>query len=129
MSAPGEVAKIAVTGSALVGEAIFLRGMSSPNATIQFTGGDDNVGNGACANCHGQDARGGVGPMVAWNMLTRHMSMDNMPKFVYSTPDQVSAVLVTGIRPDGSKLQDSMPRYVFPAEQSSALIDYLKLLK
>ena len=120
---------ITVTGTALVGQKIFLEGMT-PSGPVKFTGGSDDVGNGACANCHGKNAGGGDGPMVSWSMLTmKDPAMGNMPKFSYTSPDQVVVAMVTGTRPDGTKLKTNMPRYQLSSAEAAAVVDYLKALK
>lgn len=115
-----------VTGVALAGQKIFDEGLT-PSGPVKFTGGSDDVGNGACANCHGVNAGGGDGPMITWSMLTaKGSTMPNMPKYSYQTPDQVMAAFTTGVRPDGSKLKNDMPRYSCSAEEAAAVIEYLK---
>ena len=86
------------------------------------------VGNGACANCHGDHAQGGSGPMISWTMLTTSQSMGNMPKYVYKTPYEVFATTISGVRPDGSRLNDAMPHYAMTRADFDELVAYLKTL-
>ena len=118
-----------VTGEALVGQKIFLSGVGAGGAAVRFPLGSDDVGTSACANCHGKNGRGGDGPMITWSMLGSKAKMEGMPKYVYSTPDQVIAAFTRGVRPDGTKLTDSMPRFTFSADESAGIIAYLKALQ
>lgn len=117
-----------VTGAALVGQKIFLTGMTSRGA-IKFTGGSDDVGSGACANCHGKNGGGGDGPMISYAMLTSSAKMSGMPKYVYQNPAQVVDSVTTGVRPDKTHLGVAMPRYQLTTADAAALIAYLKALK
>jgi mono/diheme cytochrome c family protein len=120
---------LTVTGTALVGQKIFLEG-TTPSGPVKFTGGSDDVGNGACANCHGTNAGGGDGPMISWSMLTEKGStMGGMPKFSYASPDQVVTAITAGVRPDGTKLKTDMPRYRLSAADTAAVVSYLKALR
>jgi hypothetical protein len=56
------------------------------------------------------------------------MTMKNMPKFVYSSAAQVVTAVTKGVRPDGSKLNATMPRYSLTPAESSALIAFLKAI-
>jgi mono/diheme cytochrome c family protein len=118
-----------VTGAALVGQRVFLDG-TTPSGPVRFTGGSEDAGTGACANCHGKNAGGGDGPMISWSMLTmKGSTMKNMPMLSYSSPDQVVAALTTGTRPDGTKLKPAMPRYHLSSADAAAVVDYLKALR
>ena len=119
---------LVVSGTALTGQKIFLDGMT-PTGKVKFTLGSDDVGNGACANCHGKDAGGGDGPMITWSMLTSNAKMAKMPKYVYTTPEQVVTSFTTGVRPDGTALKTAMPRYQLTPEESAAIVAYLEALK
>ena len=118
-----------VTGAALVGQRIFLDGMT-PSGQAGFSGGGNHVGNGACANCHGKNAEGADAPMISWSMLTMKGSMmGNMPKYSYASPEQVVTAITTGTRPDGTTLKADMPRYRLTASDAEAVIAYLKALR
>ncbi|MDR3686204.1 MAG: c-type cytochrome [Coriobacteriia bacterium] len=120
---------VAVTGTALVGQKIFLEG-TTPNGPIKFTGGSTDVGNGACANCHGKNAGGGDGPMISWSMLSmKGSTMRNMPKLSYASPEQVVTAITAGTRPDGTKLKANMPRYQLSSADAAAVVDYLRALR
>jgi mono/diheme cytochrome c family protein len=116
-----------LTGDALVGQKIFVQGQTA-SGPVRFTSGV-NAGNGACANCHGVGGNGGSGPAIGWNHLTRKMNMPNMPKFVYATAAQVITVITTGVRPDGTKLKATMPRYELTAADGSAIVAFLQAPK
>ena len=118
----------AVSGTALIGRKIFLAGVT-PNGMVKFRLGSEDVGNGACANCHGKDAGGGDGPMISWSMLTSTAKMKKMPKYAYTTPEQVATAVTTGVRPDGTKLKHAMPRYQLTPPESAAVVAYLKALE
>jgi hypothetical protein len=109
-----------------VGAALFQEGRTLEGGKVTFTGGGPMVGSGACANCHGKDAEGKVGPMISWAMLTSAEKMDMMPKYVYKTPDQVFTAVTTGKRPDGTQLRPMMPRYELTAEEFEYLVAFLK---
>ena len=118
-----------MTGAALIGQRIFLEGMT-PSGKVSFSGGSHDVGNGACANCHGRDAGGADGPMISWSMLTmKGSTMGNMPKYSYSSPKQVVLAITTGTRPDGTTLKPGMPRYRLASSDAEAVIAYLKALR
>ena len=118
-----------VTGAALVGQRIFLEGMT-PSGKVSFTGGSDDVDNGACSNCHGKNAGGADGPMISWSMLTmKGSTMGNMPKYSYSSPEQVVTAITSGTRPDGTALKTDMPRYRLAASDGEAVVAYLKSLR
>lgn len=117
-----------VSRTALVGQKIFLDGIT-PTGAVKFTLGSDDVGNGACANCHGKDAGGGDGPMISWSMLTSNAKMENMPKYAYTAPAQVVSAFTTGVRPDGTPLKNAMPRYQLTPQEAAAVVDYLQALR
>lgn len=115
-----------LSATATIGEKIFVLGRTS-DGKVKFTGGSDDVGNGACANCHGDQAQGGDGPMIAWSMLSAKSSaMKNMPKFTYSSADQVYSAVTMGVRPDGTRLKQDMPRYDLSRADFDQLMDFLK---
>lgn len=115
-----------LTADAGVGETIWATGRT-PAGKVVFTGGSDDVGNGACANCHGDKAQGGDGPMIGWSMLSaKGGAMKNMPRFSYSSPDQVYVAVTTGVRPDGTQLSANMPRYQLPRADFDQLMVFLK---
>ena len=115
-----------LSANASAGEKIWAAAQGA-TGTITFVGGSDDVGNGACANCHGDKAQGGDGPMIGWSMLTaKNSTMAGMPKFSYSSPDQVYASVTTGVRPNGTKLKPAMPRYSLSRTDFDQLIAFLK---
>ena len=65
--------------------------------------------------------------MLRWSMLTAKSSkMANMPKYSYSSPDQVYVAVTTGVRPDGTQLKPAMPRYTLSKADFDQLIAFLK---
>ena len=121
-------ATLTVSANASPGERLFRLGLTSTDNPVKFLGGGKDVGNGACANCHGDHAQGGSGPMISWTMLTTSQSMGNMPKYVYKTPSEVFATTISGVRPDGSRLNDAMPHYAMTRADFDELVAYLKTL-
>jgi hypothetical protein len=93
-----------------VGQKIYNLGWT-PKGPVKFTGGGSAVGNCACANRHGNPARGGTAPMISLSMLMYGGKMGNMPKAKYASTDAIFTTLTTGVRPDGSPFNANMPRY------------------
>ena len=108
------------------GSLIFGGGIDASNNALKYGGDSKKVGNGACVNCHGDHAQGGSGPAISWKRLTKKTLWFNSPKYVYTTPAQVSAAILGGVRPDGSKLSPAMPRYATTDVDLQALFTYLK---
>ena len=121
-------APLTVSENASPGEKLFRGGLTSTDNPVKFLGGGKDVGNGACANCHGDHAQGGSGPALSWTRLTTSATGDNMPKYVYKTPYEVFATTTSGVRPDGSKLNDAMPHYAMTRADFDELVAYLKKL-
>ena len=115
-----------MSANAGVGEKIFALGVT-PSGPVAFKGGSPDVGNGACANCHGDAAQGGDGPMIGWPMLTAKSSaMAGMPQYSYTSADQVYVAVTTGVRPDGTQLKTNMPRYDLKRADFDQLVGFLK---
>lgn len=115
------------TGAEL-GRSVFVDGMAS-DGELKFTGDTQSVGNGACQNCHGANGAGAIGPAISWRVLTTRTNTAHGPRFVYANPDQVIAVITTGIRPDGTRLSFDMPRYALPGGDALGLIEFLRTLR
>lgn len=123
---PSASSTATLSANASAGERIWAAAQGA-TGTVTFAGGSDDVGNGACANCHGDKAQGGDGPMIGWSMLSAKTStMPGMPKYSYSSPDQVYASVTTGVRPDGTTLKPAMPRYNLSRADFDQLIAFLK---
>ena len=135
------------------GERIYYSGTSA-NDQISYSGGQ--VGGGmmgggmmgsrlACADCHGQNAQGGVhfmhmttmdAPDIRWSSLTgahEEAPSDTAPEDHGSAMDhdpftlETFALAVrTGVDPGGQPLDSAMPRWRMSDQDISDLIDFLQ---
>ncbi len=80
----------------------------------------------SCAGCHGRDAGGGVeagaGPPIDWATLAA--PTDRRPAYDDAS---FAAVLAAGVRPDGTALAGTMPRFAFDRpDDPAAIAAYLR---
>jgi len=81
-----------------------------------------------CANCHGEDGMGRregatVIPPISWKFLSA--STDSRPAY---TIDSFQNAVLHGVRVNGQKLGELMPRYETPSQNLVSLIEYLRTL-
>ena len=128
------------------GERIYFSGTSA-NGRISYSGGDSGrgmMGGGqlACADCHGDDGRGGPhvmhmtemdAPDIRWSQLTEaeHGGHDDGEAEVEHPPyDEKSfnEAVTRGLDPGGGTLDPAMPRWRMSAGDLEDLIAFLKIL-
>ncbi|HEY3373618.1 MAG TPA: cytochrome c [Candidatus Aquicultor sp.] len=103
------------TGSVSNGRDIFVNGKSSHDK-ITFTGGKARS-SGACANCHGANGKGGIGPNITYGAL----------KESGFTDARIKRAITSGLDEKGDPLQ-GMPHYKMSNQDLNDLIAYLKTL-
>lgn len=118
---------IPTTGSPDTGRAIFQNGMTD-RGQLQFSGGTPAARNGACANCHGANAQGLIGPTIAYGAITGKGGSSTPPRFTFTNPGQIYVAVTRGIAPDGSQLHNGMPRFDLTVSEFADLLAYLKTL-
>jgi cytochrome c2 len=77
-----------------------------------------------CTSCHGADLSGSSIGVWAPNLTP-----DEATGLGSWTPEQIRAALRQGVRPDGSSLCSSMPRFGVEKTPSSALLDLIAYLR
>lgn len=108
---------------AQLGQQIFATGNGADGAPIAVSSG----AGGPCARCHGNDARGKVGPDIRWSVLTGATSSPHPPRFpIASEPEFTKAVTTGDVA--GNQLRQMMPHYQLTPAQATALAAYLKTL-
>jgi len=122
---PAPTTSTVTSGAAEAGAAIFTQG-KTPTGQVQFTGGGQLVGNGACANCHGADAQGAFGPMISYAVLYGQPATGQAPRFTFTSDSQILAAINQGVAPGGQQLRPAMPRYALTPEQFADVLAYLK---
>lgn len=120
------------------GKRIFFSGVGTSGAPLvaivdigaaQISGQDA-----ACANCHGEDARGRdaggvVAPDVTWTQLARphsHADGRSHPPF---DPLSFAFAVGNGIDPGGSPLEPAMPRYELTSRDVHCILAYLSRIE
>lgn len=131
------------------GERIYFTG-ASVNGPIRYSGGDfgDVIGRGmmgrgmmrgvtlACADCHGNDARGGRhimhmqvmdAPDIRWRTLTAsEAGDDHAMEHASYTPDTFAQAVRDGVDPAGRPLDAAMPRWQMADQDTADLIEFLQ---
>lgn len=86
----------------------------------------------ACANCHGEDARGGgesfvKAPDIRWYTLSKPYGASFAGGAVRPSygPARLARALRSGKRSDESALDPAMPRFDLADDEIAALVDYL----
>ena len=114
------------------GQRIYSTAESASGQLILYSGGPGTMMQGriACANCHGQDGKGGRidfmmrsfdVPDITWTNLTQ----DNPP----FTEETLERAIIQGIDPEGDPLEYAMPRWQMSAQDLNDLVGFLKTLK
>lgn len=139
--AAGGLGGHAIAEPPLSGEALFRQGIGRDGRDISARIGEEGGvrmqgGNVACANCHGQDARGGSEgwirpPDLRWTTLTApqgRLRADGSMRPAYDTAGFARA-LRGGIASDGRPLDSVMPRYDLADDEIQALLRHLQTLE
>ena len=118
-----------------LGKIIFTSGADATGHLIPRSGVTGMMGSiGACADCHGSDARGNTvqmmmgqleAPDIRWSTLTAPPTDPTDKAF---DPDSFFLAVTQGIDPTGAALKVFMPRWELTRAESDALIAYLKSL-
>ena len=109
------------------GERIYFTATNDRGERITYSGGPDFGGmmmmgsQLACVSCHGQDARGGV-----HTMMMQVMDAPDMRYVALAGLDTFRAAVVDGIRPNGDRLSNDMPRWNFSDDDLADLAAFLK---
>jgi mono/diheme cytochrome c family protein len=121
--ATGVSAAAGDTTATALGKVIFDTGKDGDGQPIGASAGNP----GPCAQCHGSDAKGKVGPDIRWSVLAQGASSQHAPRFPLAD-EAAFAKAVTAGDAAGNQLRPMMPRFQLTAEQVSALVAYLKTL-
>ena len=113
----------AAADPAQLGKQIFTTGNGSAGSPVPTSSG---LG-GPCAHCHGDDAKGKVGPDIRWGVLTGSAASSRAPRFKLSSEAQFAKAVAIGDAA-GNQLRGMMPHYQLTDAQAAALVAYLKTL-
>ncbi len=117
------------------GEALYFTGRSLSGSQLIPRGGNHHMtmmGAGGCADCHGSDRKGGwlwptpwqVAPSITELDLTGGHAHDDHNHDGY-TSETLADAITRGIRPDGSRIDRSMPRWSASEADLDALTAFL----
>ncbi len=121
------------------GERLYFTGRSTSGIQMQPKGGNHHtmmMGGGGCVGCHGTDRSGGrlwpafwqVAPPLTAGALTGALTGDHEHDghdHETYTAGTLALAITRGIRPDGSKLSEDMPRWAMPEADLAALAEFL----
>ncbi len=122
------------------GERIFLTGRDENGRRIPRSGGFGGMmGDVACADCHGEDARGGSiqmmmydieAPDIRWSTLAEPEPESGATgdEHAHEPFDEASfaRAIREGVTPGGESLDRLMPRWQLSDRQVQALVEYLR---
>lgn len=115
-----------------VGERIFRTGDGEDGPIPRTAVGPGMMG-GGCADCHGSDGRGRTIRFMMGNLETPDIRLSTLLKPHGDgdeawTREEVATAIRDGVEPDGSRLDEFMPRWRMSAAEMDALLDYMEEL-
>ncbi|WLQ16322.1 cytochrome c [Hahella aquimaris] len=124
------------------GERIYFTGKGSDGSPIPIIGGHHHMGmhGGGCATCHGENREGGIRMWPWFWVIAPPLTVDSLKGETHEDGwmedehdhvaydlDSLSHAITHGEAPDGSTLNDLMPRWRMSDQDLSDLTDYLLL--
>ena len=111
------------------GEQIFVTGTNEKGERIPFTGGPHwlYTHGGGCANCHGEDGRGGIYPMMC-DVKTPDIRYSTLVEMHGMSEEDIKRAITQGVDDEGDELDYCMPRWQMDEKDLNDLIEYLKQL-
>lgn len=120
---------------ASIGEQLYFTGRSSSGSRMVPNGGNHHMtmmGTGGCVDCHGADRKGGRLWPAFWQValpltadaLAGDHAQDGHSHDAY-TAEMLATAITDGIRPDGSILRQTMPKWKVSQADLDALTGFL----
>jgi mono/diheme cytochrome c family protein len=118
------VSSTPLTGALANGQDIFQNGLDTSGVYIAAQGHTSTTTlNFTCAECHGIQGQGGVGPNITWTELT---GPDNVPPYTVATLEQA---ITQGLDQNGNSLETTMPRFSMSSQDLDDFVSYIQTLK
>jgi mono/diheme cytochrome c family protein len=126
------------------GERIYFTSESSSGEPITYSGSIRMMHSITCANCHGQEGKGGRvnmmmsyfdTPNITWHVLTQEeghseeTGEDEHEEHPPYTEETLKSAITRGINPAGEPLDDEMPRWRMSEQDLDDLVEFIKTLE
>ncbi len=126
------------------GERIYSTAESSSGEPITYSGSIRMMHSITCANCHGQEGKGGRvnmmmsyfdTPNITWHVLTQEEGHEEEPsetgheKHPPYTEETLKRAITRGVDPAGEPLDDEMPRWRMSGQDLDDLVEFIKTLE
>jgi mono/diheme cytochrome c family protein len=126
------------------GERIYFTSESSSGQPITYSGSIRMMHSITCANCHGQEGKGGRvsmmmsyfdAPDITWHVLTQEEGHEEVsgekeheehPPY---TEETLKRAITRGVDPAGEPLDDEMPRWRMSGQDLDDLVEFIKTLE
>ncbi len=105
------------------GERIYFTATSSSGQPITYTGSIRMMHTITCANCHGQDGKGGRVHMMMWNF--NEEEHEEHPLYTEKT---LKLAITKGLNTAGEPLDEEMPRWYMSEPDLDDLVGFMKTL-
>ena len=116
------------------GEKIYTTGIGENDIIAQVSGMNMKGSMMACVNCHGNCGKGvtmsgtEVPDIRRSSIIKRHFSEDKVEGLEKDVISATKKAITMGLKPDGSKMHNLMPRYKMSIDDMNSLITYLESL-
>jgi hypothetical protein len=126
------------------GERIYYTATSSSGQPINYSGSIRMMHTITCANCHGQDGKGGRVHMMMWNFNVPDIRWEHLTEEEHHeeqdieeeheehppyTEETLKLAITKGLNPAGEPLDKEMPRWYMTEPDLDDLVDFIKTLK
>ena len=126
------------------GERIYFTATSSSGQRITYSGSIRMMHTITCANCHGQDGKGGRVHMMMWNFNVPDITWGHLTEEEHHeeqdveeeheehppyTEETLKLAITKGLNPAGEPLDKEMPRWYMSEPDLDDLVDFIQTLK